>query len=318
MTLGIAERGLSVEPIELSANAEPKTVYVGDEIAFDITVKHLPDVQVFLPGTEADLRPFEVKRYRPLPRQEEGSFVIEGGSYRLTIFELGTYVIPSVTVPYTNYAETGLPAPSVREEGVQGGSPSAKRFAKTQPIPIVVRSLLQEKQEVQKTVEEPFRNLPSGSGKAVRLLKQIMSFLTVIGSFCLIVYGVFTFWPKAHTYRPPVPAHRIAEKALKDLQHQSRNLPPKELYLQLAHILRTYLAGRFEALGLHWSTGELLTKAKEEKTLSLFLAQLSNFFEEVDRVKFAGEAPSKETGDSLFQIVQHLVAKTAPKEEKGA
>ena len=68
LTFGFTGEGLSVEPIELSVKAEPKAVHVGDEITFDITVKHLPDVQVFLPGIEADLHPFEIKRYRPLPR----------------------------------------------------------------------------------------------------------------------------------------------------------------------------------------------------------------------------------------------------------
>lgn len=313
-----ADRGLCVEPIELSAKAEPKTVYVGDEIAFEITVRHLPNVQVFLPGAEADLRPFEVKRYRPLTRREEDSFIIEGGSYHLTVFELGTYVIPSVTVSYLNYAQTGLPAPSLREEQVQGGPSSAKRFVKTQPIPIVVRSLLQEKQEVQKKEEPLLKSPPSGSGKMARLWKSTMSLLAAVGFLCLAVYGIFYFWPKAHAYRPPVPAHRIAEKGLKELQHQSRALPPQEMYLQLSQLLRSYLAGRFETLGLHLSTGELLAKAKEEKALAPFLTQLSNFFEEVDGVKFAGHPPSAERGNSLFQVVQHLVTKTTPKEEKGA
>ena len=314
--LGVARESRSAEPVELSVTAEPKTVYVGDEITFDITVKHLPEVQIFLPGLEANLSPFEVKRYRPLPRHEEGRTVTEGGSYRLTIFELGTHVIPSLAIPYVNYSETGLPSPSLREEQIQGKDRAARRFVKTQPVPIVVRSLLQEKQEVQKPVAGSLKE-SAASSKVFRLAKGTVAILAGVGFLCLLVYGFFYFSPKAPVYRPPVPAHRIAEKALKEIVRKSRELPSKELYIQLSQVLREYLAGRFEKLNLHLSTGELLSRVREEKGLVSFLPQLSNFFEEVDLVKFAGRPASSEQWESLLQVVQHLVAKTTPKEKEG-
>ena len=313
----ITERGWSVEPIELSVKAEPKTVNVGDEITFEIQVRHLPDVQVFLPGTEVTLSPFEVKRYRPLPRSEEGGFVKEGGSYRLTIFELGTYVIPSLSIPYANYEARGLPPPSLREGSIPETDRIPRQFVKTQPIPIVVRSLLQEKEEVEKNTSLPLRESDTFPVPGViHLAKRIVAFLAGVGFLSLTVYGVFYFWPKTSGYRPPIPPHRIAEKVLREIEHHPEGGGAKELYVQLSGVLREYLAKRFETLSLHLSTGELLSKIKEERALAPFLPQFSDFFRQVDLVKFADSPASTEEWRRLLSFVHLLVKKTTPQEKR--
>jgi len=242
----------------------------------------------------------------------------EGGTYRLTIFELGTYAIPSVSISYEDYSERGLPAPASRAGSVPGGRRTPRRSVRTQPIPIVVRSLIQEsdlsKEAIPRSVKEAdiFSQLR-------RMGRGAMILLAAVGVVSLTIFGFFYFSPKGPVYRPPPPAHLSAGKALKEIAQSRRDphIPPQELYGQLSQILRGYLAGRFKTLRLDLPTAELLTEMKAEKTLTPFLPELSAFFEKMDLVKFAGRPASAEEWDDLLQLVRQFVSKTTPREGKG-
>ena len=310
----VAGSSAAVEPIEVSAEAQPQTITVGDEITFTVTAKHVSDVRVFLPGSDAGLAPFEMKRYRPVPRREEGGLIVEGGSYHLTIFELGTFVIPSVAVDYVNDADRGLPASSVETRMRTEGTALPRKVVKTQPIPIIVRSLLHEKQETAPVVQPPVLETKHAPG-TLRLLRRGVALLAVVGLFSLLAYGVFYFWPKAAAYRAPTPPHQTAEKSLKELTRMQQTLPPAELSIRASEILRRYLASRFDALPLHLSTAELLSRMQDERLLIPLAPRLSHFFEQLDLIKFATHPISAEEGERSLQLVREVVVQTTPREE---
>ena len=297
-------------PLSFSAHVDKKTVTLGDEIVYEISVSHPSDVLVKFPGEESDFSPFELKHYRPLPRQETGEEVTEGFRYFLTIFKLGVWKIPPVTISYTDYRKRDLPESSYESEHTLNKTVGVQGSVATEPVEMAVVSLLGE--EAPPVIDIQRLKMPE-ENLFWPVLRKIGGILFLMGVIFLGVYGMIRFFPK------PVP-HRVrenpVESSLHDLREFRKKVDKETLtvvhYEELSKILRRYLAKQFDPLTLHLTTVELRQKISSYspcRNISEKVCELLTIF---DLVKFANRNVSKGEFDSFLNEIEKIIRSSEP------
>lgn len=287
----------------LSVRVDKEAITLGDEITYEISTTHHEDILMDWPDEETRFSPFELKRYRPLPRQEVGNQVTEGVRYTLTIFKLGVWKIPSLTIFYTDYRKPSLPESprkthSVREEG-------SRRSLVTEPIEIRVRSVVGEEVtpvlDIQR-LKSPEENILLG------WIKKIGTILLAIGAVCLFGYGVIRLLPK------PVP--RVVREdpvkiSLRDLGEFKKSFQGKKVtkahYEHLSKILRRYLAKQFDPLTLDLTTKELYQQMSQYRPCQSLADKVSEVLTACDLVKFADRDASEGELDLFIKEVEEAI-----------
>jgi hypothetical protein len=284
--------------VAVQTDAAPREVYIGDPIAYKITVTVSSDVLVApfaLPVPFGDFETLRVSSPTASVDPASGKVALQTQAY-ITTFSTGALSIPSITIPISTV----------------GGSSSS---ITTEAIAIHVKSLLAEK----------------GDEGHLRPLKGLFTFRSytwiwwLAGILAAALLGFF-LWKK-RTGRsllgpektgPKKPPEQTAWEALHALEDSDllATGQQKEFYFRLSLILRQYLEERYGMSALDKTSSELLVEFRRVELPSDLNSLLRYFFDNADLVKFAKLTPEeREIVDDLNRVKQFINATTVKKPE---
>ncbi len=274
-------------PVRVEVTADRSRATVGDRIGIKVTLVHPRDVRVAppvpLPPDGSSLA-VEAAPSPPPPshpaRGEPGAVAPEVRElffFHAQAFETGTLRVPSFRVDWT------------RESGASGS-------VQSDPVPVEIVSVLKGPEEKPADLKPP----------AV-LPPPPFPWRTAAGVLLLAVLAALaaTAWRRRKKITPALPAaeptpglppHEQAYRELERLLGTSllREGRVKEFHVELAEILKRYLAGRFEIETLERTSEEVLDEMKRVRVGVAPLGTAREFFSETDLVKFARDLPSEE------------------------
>ncbi len=118
--------------------------------------------------------------------------------------------------------------------------------------------------------------------------------------------------------KPLEPAHIIAYRKLKELKTKelAENGKINEYYSELTHIVRSYIAQRYNVYTLERTSSEILNEFEMNKILNDELFKdLRTLLNMADLAKFAKYKPTDEINTSNFELTENFVDKTKIEEE---
>lgn len=278
--------------ISVSGEVDRKTITIGDNILYTVTVVHPQGVTVEMPPFASNLGSFEIKDYRRPEREIESGRVTEKAEYVISTFTTGKYTIPPVVIAFLN--PTG----------------ETSRLS-TEEIEIEVQSVvatdadLTDVRNLKDPVDIPSQELPKWAKWAIGI--------SILG----IMIG-FVWWLRRREgfveeiIVVPVPPHEAALMGLDRLE--GMNLPGKgqirEFYYELSDILRRYLCALTPGASMDLVTFELCD-AVASGPLSGYSEKLAEWMGNHDFAKFAkAEPPSEECGADISNV-RNFVNETA-------
>jgi len=259
------------EPVELTAQANPAKARIGDPITFRITLEVDPSLSAELPEVGSRIQGLRiVDMGKEGPKRREGRIWSQRW-YVLKADLAGSYVLPTVSVPYTD-------------------SEGKEQVAETKQVFVEVESVLGQTADEQdirdlKSLEKAKREIPGWWPLGLLGILVILGLLTG-----LVLY----FRRKRQTQE----AHRTPEEIAMD---ELRNLEAtglleearyREYVFGLSLIFRRYLEGRFHVPAAEQTTEEILASLRRAKDFDKALKEAArSFLEETDPVKYRGLEP---------------------------
>ncbi|MFH1858163.1 MAG: hypothetical protein ABH845_04600 [Candidatus Omnitrophota bacterium] len=294
------------KPPSISARVNKEVITVGDEIIYELETTHSSSVLIDFPKEDdADFAPFEMKRYRPLPRREAGDQVSEGRQYVLTIFKLGRWKIPALEIPYTDYRQKSIPESTSPTERYESSGMGTRRTVTIQSIEIEVKSILGE--GMPETLDIQRLKTP-GESRFWKVFQKAGLALFAIGILFLGSYGFIRFMPK------PVP--RISREdpaiaALRELhafkKKHGREAPFAGHYEMLTRILRHYLARQFDPLRLDLTSTELHQQMTQYRPCQAIAEGVRQILTVADLVKFSDRKASQEEFEMMLRDSEEII-----------
>lgn len=278
--------------ISVTAAVDKQTVYIGDLIAYSVTITYDSTLRLTPPAVGANLGGFDVKEYHV-----GGEEKLDGGRHRqvmqfsIRTFTTGDYVIPPLPIEYMK-------------------PDSTYKYITADPIKITVKSVLAEGAAADTLKLKPLKGQVSMS-KSHKTTIIILTLLAVVAAAGVIFY-LRRRRPVSEAVVDPRPAWEIACEELAVLRE--KDLPAKGevklFYGELTDIFRRYLQKKFdfpaidmttEEIGVHLETTPLVDNIREEITA---------FLTHADLVKFAKYIPAAERPMQDWETAYALVDKT--------
>jgi len=279
-------------PVAVHADAEPRTVTVGQRVRYTIEVKVDAGYEVLFAQPTERLGDFDIVDFGDAPAVQKGASTVVTRWFTLVGWEPGHHLIPSPPIRYGRKGEPPADAKAddigVTIDSLLEKTPAAadiRDIREPEPVPIDWR---------------PYWLLGGGVAALLALALGVWTLLRRRGRPAPVV--------------PPRPAHVIAAEALARLQ--ARGLVQrgefKEYYSALSDVVRTYLEQRFELRAPEMTTEEfLLTTARDGRLARAHRPLLADFLTESDLVKFARHLPALADAERAFQAAQRFVDETA-------
>jgi len=263
--------------ISVESNVDRATITIGDRILYTLTVKSDSTVKLEPLALGSNLGAFEVKDYKIHdPKKAKDGRITNKSEYVITTFTTGEYVIPPITINYTD--------PNGEKKQIQ-----------SEPLFILVKSVgaTESDKEDIRGLKPPIK---IKSGYWTYLL--IIPVLALLGAFGFLYYRQRT---KAVAL-PKIPEELKKpgwEVALLELEELKGSgiLKRKELkkyYIALSDIIRRYLERRYQMTALDRTTQEVKAELKKAKAGAEVIDLAYGFLYSCDLVKFAKYIPSKE------------------------
>lgn len=288
----------SAYEIKVSAAVEPKTVTIGDRIAYE-AVFDLPAGFRAFPAFEISATrfdPWEVLDVKPLDP------AAAAGAARQRV--LVTLTVWSATVTSTPALPFRITAPGIKTQDIT-----------VPPVAITVESVLAKAE--QKDQLRPPRGM----------IEFRSWFWWIVGGILLAAaVGGWILWSRrrkrlallAAGIDPSVPIRppeEVAREALAALLASPllAERGPKSFYIELGDILRRYLEGRFGVPALDRTTAELLPELRQVAALRSHHADVRDFFDTCDLVKFARFTPAASDIDGDVARARAIIDGTAPR-----
>ncbi len=116
---------------------------------------------------------------------------------------------------------------------------------------------------------------------------------------------------------PPPPPHIEAIKALEELHNQKlwQNEKFKDYYSSLTHILRHYIARRFEIAAMEMTSEEIIAAMKRLDLPKKSSMDLTSILRDADLVKFAKATPEGEENEAHYLKAYYFVEETKIQDE---
>ncbi len=116
---------------------------------------------------------------------------------------------------------------------------------------------------------------------------------------------------------PPPPPHVEAIKALEELHNQKlwQNEKFKEYYSSLTHIIRHYVARRYEVAAMEMTSEEIIEAMRSVDLPNKSRMDLTSLLRDADLVKFAKATPEGEENEASYYKVYYFVEETKIQEE---
>jgi len=274
-------------PVELTTQADPAKARIGEPITFRITLEVDPKLSAELPEVGSRIQGLRiVDMGKEGPKKREGRIWSQRW-YALKADLAGSYVLPAVSIPYTD-------------------SEGKDQVAETNQVFVEVESVLGQTTDEQdirdlKPLEKAKREIP---GWWPLLLLGILAIFGLLAG--LILY----FGRKRKTWEAHRTPEQIAMEELENLEATGllEEARYREYVFGLSLIFRRYLEGRFRVPAAEQTTEEVLASLRKAKHLDRSLKQAARIFlEKTDPVKYRGLEPQpEETETWRSQLVSFM------------
>ena len=276
--------------IEVTASVDKQTAYIGDLIAYTVTVTYDSTITLEPPAVGVNLGQFDVKDYKVGEEQK-----IENGRckqelwFHMRTFTTGEYIIPPLPIEYRL-------------------SDSTMKTISSDPIKINIKSMIAEGSSVD-TMQ--FRDLKPQISMETGLSDWT---IVLIIAFVLLAVGASIGWWLKRSkgdeeYIDPRPAWEIAFAELAELKDKDLlgqgDLKP--FYFELTEIMRRYLSKKFEFDAIELTTSEIDDYFRELEYEASYIDGLRQFMEHANLVKFAKYIPPADRPDEDWQEAYRIV-----------
>jgi hypothetical protein len=285
-------------PVKVQVTPDRSMATVGDRILLRIAVTHPADVTVLPPAPVAGNGSALLLEAASSPEpsgagkgaQAPRSPVVEISYFQAQAFETGKAEIPAFRVDW-------------RGPGGKSGSVSSE------PLPIEIASVLKGPQENPADLKPPAELPPPPFPWKLAGLAALAAAL---------IAAAAVLWKRrrrrapeevAAPAGPVVPPHEAAYRDLERLLASGllREGKIKEFHIELAEIIKRYLAGRFEIETLERTSEEVLEEMKRVRVGTGATGLARDFLSETDLVKFAKYLPREDevrgSVDRAYRIV---------------
>lgn len=280
--------------VDVTASVDHQTAFIGDVIAYTVSITYDSAVKLTPPPVGANLGGFDVKDYR-VGEEEK----LKGGrrrqviNFKICTFTTGDYIIPGLPIQY--YVPPD----------------STTKFISVDPLKITIKSLLADTTAVDTVKPRPLKGQVSLARSHTTLYIFIAALAVLAGTVAYVI--IRRRRAKAEEafvdLRPP---WEIAYADLALLKEQ--NLPEKgELklfYFQLTEIMRKYLGRKFEFNAIDLTTSEIDDALNGLPVPEDIHHELTAFMEQADLVKFAKYIPAPDQPEKDWSSAYALVEKT--------
>ena len=285
---------LSRDGIGITVDAEPDTVDPGRDFFVTVTLKSPAGQTATLPDLRTRFQGFQVAEdftEDPLPDADGGTTLVS--RWRLVPeplakkYRLAPFVISVAQERDPPASSTSSPAPGAEHQAATTFYTSPVLFA-----PPAARESVTGDIEV-----EPKRDLPPLSWKLVGICAAILAGVLLVAAIAYLVIRKIRMMVRIHRMSPIERAMYELEQLLK------KGLPGrgfyKDFYVELTMVVRRYIERRHAVRAPNLTTDEFLRAARENPAFSReAIAELKNFLESADMVKFAGVEATPEMADS--------------------
>jgi hypothetical protein len=291
---GPAERSV----ISVESRVDRATITIGDRILYTVIVTSDPEVKLEPLALGSNLGAFEVKDYKihDQEKTKQGKNVNKS-EYLITTFTTGEYVIPPITVNYTD----------------PGGE---QKEIKSEPLFILVKSVGATEAD-----KEDIRGLKP----PIDIRGSYLSYLLILPILALLAGGGLLYYRRrARGLALPEipeelrkPAWEVALLELDSLR-ESDLLKKKEIkryFTILSDVIRKYIQRRFEFPALDRTTEEIRGEMKRVKLDQSIRELVTGLLFFSDLVKFAKYVPSTGEVDESLNQAYSMVNLTKPQEE---
>ncbi|MCP4714860.1 MAG: protein BatD [Deltaproteobacteria bacterium] len=282
--------------IEVSATTDRTSATVSEAIMYSLVGTYDPEVSISMPEVGASIAGLRIVDFG-----EEGPRPIDDRLQYRKWYELradiaGAYIIPSMTVAYSDADGTGkeLKTPQIFIEVTAGqsfgGEDNQTDIIDIKPLQRVERDL------------KPY------------ILAGFVGLAVVLAVIGLLFYIDRRNKRASKAARPP---HEVALEAFETLQKEKlvEKGGVREHYFRLSDIFRTYIENRFSIPAVEQTTQELLPAMEkipgmDEQTRK----QSTHFLTHSDLIKFAKYAPVTDEVDRSHAEVLEVINKTKKEE----
>lgn len=283
----------SAQQISVSAKVDTNLVTIGDWINLSLRVERSDSVRGDWSPIGDKLGHFEVLRKGELQTKKSDDRVVETTAYVLSTYDSGYYQIPAIVFSYTV------------------GNDTAKRFASTLPIDILVQTVAVDVSQEIKDVKPPL-GIPIG-------ILEILLYAGIILAVAAGGFGIHYYLRRrkdkwllsAELQRPP---HEIALMELRRLEERKlwQRGFVKQYHSEVTEIIRRYIERRFGVMALEMTTGEVMHNVKQTAMSVEVQETLFKFLSDADLVKFAKYQPTPEENETELEMAHDIVQGTKP------
>lgn len=280
-------------PVRIEVSVDRKEVTVGDPIAVTVRLAHPADFRITAFDPERSLGDLALLDRR----SGEPAKLPDGRHQEIRVLRVARYETGPAEIP-------GFEAVFVDPAGKEG------RVA-TRPVPITVSSVLAEGDtgpaDIKKPAQMPERALWPWIGAAAVAAAALALWLHRRRKARRAAASA-----PAAPAEPPRPPHETAYAELERLLSSGllEKGRLKEFYIELAEIMKRYLAATFGVDTFERTTSEILEALRLARLPARGLTSTGEFFGACDMVKFARHAPPPEETRATVERAYRLIDET--------
>ncbi len=282
---------ISGDSISVTSSVNRSTITIGDRISYKIDVSYSEGLKVQAPSIGANLDSFEIKDYRfTSPKKEHDGQIHETFEYIMSIFSVGDYVVPPVSITYIK----------------KDSSKVSKIF--TDRINIKVISVKPNDSGDIKDI----KSVVEIKGGISAWLYYLLAIILVIAVF--VAWRVFKSKHKEENVVPSKPPYEKAIEAIEKLA--SENLIEKgyskAFNFRISEIIRIYLGERYTFNAIDLTTTELLEELHRADIKDDVIENVKSFCNVTDMVKFADYKSSLSEDKKILDDARKILAMSKP------
>jgi hypothetical protein len=298
---GVGEENQPQEKSVISVESfvDRATITIGDRILYTLIVTTDPEVKLEPLALGSNLGAFEVKDYKIHdPEKNREGKVVNKSEYVITTFTTGEYVIPPITINYTD----------------PGGE---KKQIKSEPLFILVKSVGASESD-----KEDIRGLKA----PIEIRGGYWGYLIILPVLALLAAGgVLYYRRRAKGLAMPripeefrKPAWEVALLELDSLRESDllKKRQIKRYFTILSDIVRKYMERRYEISALDRTTEEIKAEIKKLKLKQKIAESISGLLFFCDLVKFAKYVPANQEMEESLNKAYSIINMTKPEEVK--
>ena len=289
-----ASVNLQAQNIHVFADTDSSEYVVGDYIVYSLEIKYPKGTTVTVPSVKDSISNLEFIKEEPLYRDDSGAEIYELHKYIFSKYDSSDIWIPDYNIAYTS-------------DGTN------VRYAKVNPVNILVKTVEVDPQSDLKDVKSPIR-IP------LDLLTIIIIILFLIIAAIVSYFG-YKYYKKKHTL-PQSEKIKITvlpyQKALTNLHElEDKKLWQqgmiKEYHTEVTGIIRDYFEDRFHFQALEMTTPEIMENIKSREVKIEVIAKTEDFLANADMVKFAKFQPMPTVNEEMMKEAYFIVDNTKNK-----